>query len=146
MFHCYLKSNKLLKMINGNRNKAGFKHTQWNIDKGLFTMGKLDDIKVKICRDKPHTFCVTEANLVRNEINAHHCNEFSTENLHEKLALNGYFHGFSFQYVKMWASKTGIFWDCPCFCKSETITPWVPTIGFVSKSINVLHTKSHTLM
>ena len=58
-----MSTNKLMKMVNGNRAKAGFKHSQWNIDKGLFTLGKLDDIKVKLFRDKPHTFCVTEASL-----------------------------------------------------------------------------------
>ena len=89
-FHCFVRSNKLMKIINGNRSKAGFKHTQWNIDKGLFTMGKLDDIKVNLSHEKPHTFCVTEANLVRNEINAKSCNEFSTDNLLEKLAFTGY--------------------------------------------------------
>ena len=48
--HCHMSTNKLMKMVNGNRAKAGFKHSQWNIDKGLFTMGKLDDIKVKLFR------------------------------------------------------------------------------------------------
>ena len=66
-WHCQISINKLMKMTNGNRAKSGFKHSQWNIDKGLFSIGKLEDIKVKLLRDKPHSFCVTEANLVKNE-------------------------------------------------------------------------------
>ena len=89
-FHCNLGSNKLMKIINGNRSKTGFKHTQWNIDKGLLTMGKLDDIKVKLSREKPHSFCVTEVNFVRKEVTTRYVNEFSTDDLLEKLAFPGY--------------------------------------------------------
>ena len=47
IWHCQISTNKLMKMSNGNRAKSGFKHSQWNIDKGLFTMGKMEDIKVR---------------------------------------------------------------------------------------------------
>ena len=44
-YHCSLSINKLIKIINGNRRKTGYIYTQWNIDKGLFSQGKLEYIK-----------------------------------------------------------------------------------------------------
>ena len=88
-WHCIVKTNTLLKCINGNRNQF-YKYSSWNCDRGLLTHNKLDDIKVYISRELPTAFSVVECNLNRNEQGQVRTNEFSTTDLLQTLHIPGY--------------------------------------------------------
>ena len=83
--------NKLTHALSGNK-KVGYKYLAWNCDRGFLSERKIDDLKVAINRHKPHLVGVSEIDLHRNENNLDHfaTNYLSTEQLNEKLQIQGY--------------------------------------------------------
>ena len=85
------KGNKLTHALSGNK-KVGYKYLAWNCGRGFLSEQKIDDLKVTINRHKPHLVGVSEVDLHRNDNNSDHfaTNYLSTEQLHEKLQIQGY--------------------------------------------------------
>ena len=68
--NCYLniihmshkKRNKLVHMLEGNRNSKGYKLTQWNCG-SAFLENKMPEVEAAVAKFKPTVFCVSESNL-----------------------------------------------------------------------------------
>ena len=86
------KGNKLAHALNGNKRNPGYKYLEWNCARGFLKEHKIDDLKVTINRHKPHLVAVTEVDLHRDENNhdLFSTTNFSTDELHEKLQIQGY--------------------------------------------------------
>ena len=85
--------NKLCHILYGNRRNVGYKYFSWNCDRGLLSKNKIEDIKQLAARHKPHFMGISEVDLRRNEANPDDStsnNEFSTEQVHDKLKIEGY--------------------------------------------------------
>ena len=66
----------------GNRRNLGYKYFSWNCDRGLLSKHKIEDVRIVAEKYKPHFMAISEVDLRRNE--------FSTEQLHEVLRIDGY--------------------------------------------------------
>ena len=77
----------------GNRRNLGYKYFSWNCDRAYLSKNKIEDVKQIATRHKPHFIGISEVNLSRNELvpdDNENNNEFSTEQAHEKLKIEGY--------------------------------------------------------
>ena len=89
----YVKTNfNLSHYIYGNRKNTGYKYFSWNCDRGFISKHKIEDVRVFAARHRPHFIAVSEVDLKRNENNKNddNSNELSTEQVHDKLRINGY--------------------------------------------------------
>ena len=63
--------NKLVHMLEGNKNSRGYKLSQWNCG-SVFLENKMPELEAAVARIKPTIFCVSESNLRssvdRNEV------------------------------------------------------------------------------
>ena len=84
--------NKLVHALQGNKRNPGYKYLAWNCGRGFVSERKIDDLKVTLNRHQPHLAGISEVDLYRNENNSDLSanNNFSTEQLHEKLHIKGY--------------------------------------------------------
>ena len=84
--------NKLVHALNGNIRNKGYKYLSWNCAKGFLSGHKLEDVKTTINRHKPELIGISEIDLFRNENNLDMfaTNNLSTQQLHEKLQIQGY--------------------------------------------------------
>ena len=85
-------STNLSHYIYGNRRNVGYRYFSWNCDRGLLSKHKIEDIKLFAARHKPHFMGISEVDLRRNESNnkENSTNEFSTEQVHEALKIEGF--------------------------------------------------------
>ena len=56
------QQNKLVQILNGNRNCKGYKLSQWNCG-SAYLENKMSEIEAAVARTKPTVFCVSESNL-----------------------------------------------------------------------------------
>ena len=85
--------NKLCHILYGYRRNLGYKYFSWNCDRAYLSKNKIEDVKQIAIRHKPHFIGISEVNLRRNEHapnDNENNNEFSTEQVHEKLKIEGY--------------------------------------------------------
>ena len=84
--------NKLSHALQGNKRNPGYTYLAWNCARGFLSERKIDDLKITINRHKPHLIGISEIDLFRKENNSDlfATNNFSTEQLQEKLAITGY--------------------------------------------------------
>ena len=94
-FKCYLPGisiNKLVKIINGNRKKKGYRLALWNCGRGLlqnYGSGKLDEIRQFIESKHPHCFGIVESDLfgTNSQFNRR---KYTSDEILEKLKIDGY--------------------------------------------------------
>ena len=87
--------NKAVKIVNGNRRNLGYKLASWNCNRALLKAGDCDsekftEIKLFIEKHKPHLFCVIESDLHGPKSNKNRVAKFTTNEIHEKLKVDGY--------------------------------------------------------
>ena len=90
--HSISSTNKIQKIINGNRRIIGYKVAAWNCSRGLVQDGfsiKHAEIKQFIQLKKPHCFAVIETDFYGHQ-NASNRRKYSTEEIREKLKIDGY--------------------------------------------------------
>ena len=91
--HTGLQPNKLQKIINGNRRSIGYKLAMWNCGRGLmqeeFSI-KLNEIKQFVETKKPHCFGIIESDLFSPQSNVNRVRKFTTNEIKEKLKIDGY--------------------------------------------------------
>jgi hypothetical protein len=56
------QQNKLVHILQGNRNSKGYKLCQWNCG-SAYLENKMAEIEVAVSRTKPAVFCISESNL-----------------------------------------------------------------------------------
>ena len=93
-FHS-VKLNKACHILYGNRRNLGYRLAEWNCARGLLTChsedsDKLVDIKHFIETHKPHLMGIIEADIHRPNSNAGRTNTFTTQQIHDKLKVEGY--------------------------------------------------------
>ena len=87
-----LSTNKLQKIINGNRRAVGYRLAVWNCGRGLVQEGfstKLHEVKNFLQRKKPHCFGVIESDLFSHQSQTNRA-KYSTAELREMLKVDGY--------------------------------------------------------
>ena len=80
-------------MINGNREKHGYKFVVWNCNRGLLTdeqPNKLSEVKEIINSRKPHCLGIIEADLHGPNSQANRVTKYTAGELREKLKIDGY--------------------------------------------------------
>ena len=87
-----LSINKLNHIIHGNRRNIGYRYFSWNCDRGILGKNKILDIKLFAAKHKPHFMGISEVDLTRDENNTNDnsTNILSTEQVKEKLKIEGY--------------------------------------------------------
>ena len=87
-----LSVNKMVKIINGNKQQKGYKLALWNCGRGLLQCdgpGKLAEVKQFIESKRPHCFGIVEADLFG--INAlTNRKKYTSNEIKEKLKIDGY--------------------------------------------------------
>ena len=91
---CGLSTNKLMKIINGNRNK-GYNLGVWNCRRGLIDGNgdasyKVSEVKSFIQRKHLHMLCLIEADLHSATSRIQRRNPLTTKEIKEKLAIPGF--------------------------------------------------------
>ena len=88
-----ISTNKLQKIINGNRRNVGYKLAVWNCGRGLIQDGfsvKLNEIKQFIETRKPHCFGIIESDLYSPNSQVNRTKKYTTDEIREKLNIDGY--------------------------------------------------------
>ena len=96
-----ISTNKLQKMINGNRRNVGYKLAVWNCGRGLIQDGfsvKLNEIKQFIETRKPHCFGIIESDLYSPNSQVNRTKKYTTDEIREKLNIDGY----KIEFPKTW--------------------------------------------
>ena len=81
-----ISTNKLQKMINGNRRNVGYKLAVWNCGRGLIQDGfsvKLNEIKQFIETRKPHCFGIIESDLYSPNSQVNRTKKYTTDEIRE---------------------------------------------------------------
>ena len=87
-----ISTNKLQKIINGNRRAVGYRLAVWNCGRGLVQEGfstKLHEVKHFLQSKKPHCFGVIESDLFNHQCQINRA-KYSTTELKEILKVDGY--------------------------------------------------------
>ena len=87
-----LSTNKLQKMINGNRRTVGYKLAVWNCGRGLIQEGfsvKLNEVKHFLRNKRPHCLGVIESDLFSHKSQINRA-KYTTAELKEILDIEGY--------------------------------------------------------
>ena len=84
--------NKIQKILNGNRNKKGYKFALWNCGRGLLSedgQAKITEVQQFIDQKRPHCFGIIESDLfgVNSDKNR---KKYTTSEINEKLKIDGY--------------------------------------------------------
>ena len=99
-----LSTNKLQKIINGNRRSLGYKLAVWNCGGGLLgpagPSNKLEDIKMLIENKKPHVLGIIETDLFSPESNHRRTCKFDSTTVRSLLYVPGY----SLEFPSTWHS------------------------------------------
>ena len=87
--------NKVNKLVNGNKKTSGYNLAYWNCNRGLLKSGdnnseKFTEIKLFIEEKQPHLFCIAETDIHGNRSNKNRVVNFKTQEIHEKLKVEGY--------------------------------------------------------
>ena len=100
-----LSTNKLQKIINGNRRSLGYKLAVWNCGGGLLgpagPSNKLEDIKMLIENKKPHVLGIIETDLFSPESNHRRTCKFDSTTVRSLLYVPGY----SLEFPSTWHSQ-----------------------------------------
>ena len=87
--------NVLSHMTHGNRGRLGYNIAAWNCGRGLLTASpeesiKFVEIKEFIQNNNPHLLAIIESDLHGPNTSANRVTTFSTEEIKEKLNIDGY--------------------------------------------------------
>ena len=96
-----LQTNKIQKIINGNRRSQGYKLAVWNCGRGLvqedFSI-KFNEIKKFVESKKPHCFAIIESDFFSPQSDANRARKYTANEINENLKIDGY----KIEFPKTW--------------------------------------------